>query len=72
MLFVTPDYDILLSVKEFISLITITVLGEWVKGHYSGKNCQFQHDLNNRADTLATQHLRHQHSPFNTATCPTP
>ncbi len=34
--------------------------GEWVKGHYSGKNRKIQHDLNDKADELAGIHLDNQ------------
>jgi len=40
-----------------ILTLPITILGQWVKGHYTGKNRHVQHELNDRADDLATAHL---------------
>jgi len=38
-------------------------LGEWVKGHYTGKHWRFQHE---KADSLGTHCLKHQKSPHHT------
>ncbi len=55
--FLTTDFDLLHQIQQQILTISIKNLGQWVKGHYTGKNRQVQHDLNDRADDLATAHL---------------
>jgi hypothetical protein len=44
----------------FINLLPITIIGEWVKGHYTGKQRKVQHDLNDEVDTLASGHCNNQ------------
>lgn len=58
--FLSPSYDLLLLAQQLVARIPITVLGEWVKGHYSGKDRKIQHDSNDRADVLAGEHLKAQ------------
>jgi hypothetical protein len=60
--FLSSDYDLIQLVKHLIAIIPVTVAGEWVKGHYSGKNRKIQHDLNEKADELAGEHLDNQTS----------
>jgi hypothetical protein len=70
--FFQPDYDLLGLIHELVTLILITVVGNWVKGHYTGTERQLQHDLNDEADKLASNHLFNQSPPFNTHKCPQP
>jgi hypothetical protein len=58
--FMSPSYDLLLLAKQLVARIPITMLGEWVKGHYSGKARKIQHDLNDMADDIAGNHLAAQ------------
>jgi hypothetical protein len=53
----TTDSDILNLAREFITLIPVTVLGEWVKGHYNGKDKAFKYEFNDLADSLANEHF---------------
>jgi hypothetical protein len=39
--------------QSLIKLIPIVITTQWVKGHYSGKKRQYEHDLNDVADKLA-------------------
>ncbi len=47
-----------------------TLLGEWVKGHYIGKNRQLQHTLNDLVEKLATDQLGAHCTKFYTLRCP--
>jgi hypothetical protein len=53
--FLMDDYDLLNEIRTTIhalrQLATVNLL--WVKGHYSGKNREPQHDLNEEAHSLA-------------------
>jgi hypothetical protein len=62
--FCTADYNLIHLAKYFIQCLPITTLGTWVKGHYSGKNKQIEHDLNHTADQLATPHRAKQSPPY--------
>jgi hypothetical protein len=55
--FLTTDYDLLYLIRKTTQALPITILGQWVKARYTGKNRELQHDLNNTADDLATTHL---------------
>jgi hypothetical protein len=72
--FMSPSYDLLLLAKQLIARIPITLIGEWVKGHYTGKDRRIQHDLNDRADEIAGGHLAAQDNSTgtNTGTIPYP
>ena len=48
------DFDLVLTAKRLITLIPVTIVAEWVKGHYDGDTRAYKHDLNDRADYLAT------------------
>jgi hypothetical protein len=43
--FMSQSYDLLLLAKQLISRIPITIIGEWAKGHYTGKDWKIQHDI---------------------------
>jgi hypothetical protein len=44
--------------------IPVTILAEWVKGHYNGKDHEFKHDLNEITDTMATSFNSSPHPKF--------
>jgi hypothetical protein len=50
----SADYDLVAMIHLYLALLPITVVGEWVKGHYSGNDRKYKHDLHDRADQLAT------------------
>jgi hypothetical protein len=52
--FFSADYDLIALIRLQTTLLPISVVGEWVKGHYTGDHREYKHDLNNRADRLAT------------------
>jgi hypothetical protein len=66
--FLTTDYDLIHLIRIYVSLLPITLYGEWVKGHYSGERREYKHDLNDRADSLATS--AHRRLPGQYATQP--
>jgi hypothetical protein len=72
--FLSPSYDLLLLAKQLVTSIPITIVGQWVKGHYTGNNRKIQHDLNDMADELAGDHLTSQdrHNGTNTSIIPYP
>ena len=47
------DYDLLGSARSILAELPVTVVGRWVKGHYTGPDRELKHDLNEWADTLA-------------------
>jgi len=55
--FLTTDYDLIHLAQTLVHLIPITTMGRWVKGHFSGRPHQLQHDMNDAADNLATSHI---------------
>jgi len=48
--FLTSDYDLLHLIHHMLHMIPITIIGSWVKGHYTGSTRELQHDLNSEAD----------------------
>jgi hypothetical protein len=68
----TTDYDLIEIAKSLLGIISITVLHEWVKGHYTGTTKEFKHTLNHNADQLATQYQLHQQPWFKTTRKPFP
>jgi hypothetical protein len=55
--FLTTDYDLVCMAKTLLQMIPITVAAEWVKGHYKGSNKEFKHEVNSKADHLASKFL---------------
>jgi hypothetical protein len=53
-----------MEAKCLLRIIPITILAEWVKGHYTGKDKEYKHDLNTMADSLATSYQRTPHPPL--------
>jgi ribonuclease HI len=49
------DHDLVELAQALIHLIPILITTSWVKGHYTGKHRQYQHDLNDKADKIAGQ-----------------
>ncbi len=70
--FLTADHDLIYAAHNLLISLPIMVVGEWVKGHYPGKNRLIKHNLNNEADALASEHLCNQSQPFKTKPCPAP
>ncbi len=48
----------------------MTVLGEWIKGHFNGKDKAFKHNMNGLADSLGTEHMVDQPTHFKAVHCP--
>jgi hypothetical protein len=67
--FLSPSYNLVLLAKQLVSRIPITIIGEWVKGHYTGKDRNPQHDLNDKADQIAGEHLATQDGQDRTNAC---
>lgn len=55
--FLTTDYDLLFLIHKTVQALPITIIGQWVKGHYTGSKRELQHDLYEVADDLATTQL---------------
>jgi hypothetical protein len=64
------DSDLIGFTRALIQLIPVPIQGEWVKGHYNGKDKAFKHELNNLADSLAKEHMAEQPPGFQTLRCP--
>jgi hypothetical protein len=52
--FLHADYDLVHVAKTLLALIPATIVAEWVKGHFTGEHREYKHDLNEKADRLAT------------------
>jgi hypothetical protein len=48
--YLNSDHDLVELIRSLIDLLPITVTYEWVKGHYTGKNKESQHYLNDDTD----------------------
>jgi hypothetical protein len=59
-----------MNTNQDLHLIPITVLGSWVKGHYSGPDKDFKYTLNQQADAFATN--INDHSPSGSHMCAHP
>jgi hypothetical protein len=70
--YTTTDYDLFQAIKTILQVLPISMVGEWVKGHHSGRNRQIQHDLNDIADQLATDHMADLPAQFQTQLLPVP
>ncbi len=40
-------------VKQLLAALPVTIVAEWVKGHYTGEYREYKHDLNDKVDKLA-------------------
>jgi len=54
------DHDLVEVAQSLLQLLPITIGHEWVKGHYEGKNKQYQHYLNEEVDEIAGAYQLHQ------------
>jgi len=50
------DHDLVEVAQALLLLIPVAISTSWVKGHYTGADRQYQHDLNDEADKLAGQY----------------
>jgi len=64
------DYDLLILAKDLLRAMPIQVKCAWVKGHYTGKHREFQHDLNALVDTLATNFRQHPPAGYEPSAAP--
>jgi hypothetical protein len=55
------DHDLIEVAQSMLQLIPVLIATEWVKGHYSGNNREYKHDLNDSADRLAGDYQRCQY-----------
>jgi len=55
------DHDLLEVKQSLLQLIPITIATQWVKGHYTGLDRQYQHTLNETADQVAGEYQRFQY-----------
>ncbi len=51
--FLHTDSDLVMEARHLIMLLSVTILSGWVKGHYTGDNREYKHDLNEKVDHLA-------------------
>jgi hypothetical protein len=56
--YLSTDHDLIELVQQLLSLIPITIATEWVKGHYTRRNREYKHNLNDTADRLAGDYQR--------------
>ncbi len=42
--YLQADAELVMEAKRLISIIPITILAEWVKGHYTGKDKEYKHE----------------------------
>jgi len=62
--FFSADYDLITLIRLQTTLLSISVVGEWVKGHFTGERREYKHDLNDCADRLAANAARIMPPPF--------
>lgn len=43
--FLSTDHELLHAIQTILKLMPISIIGEWVKGHYTGKDQKIQHNL---------------------------
>ena len=51
--FLNTDHDLVLIAQRLLGLLPVTIVAEWVKGHYTGEHREYKHDLNNTVDKIA-------------------
>jgi hypothetical protein len=64
--FLTTDHDLVSLAQGLLQIIPVTVLGEWVKGHYTGMSKEYKHELNHRVNSMATQFQKRQPQRYTT------
>ena len=62
--YLQPDEDLLMEAKRLLNIIPITIIAQWVKGHYTEKDREYKHDLNDITDSLATSFNHRPHPHF--------
>ncbi len=62
--YLQADVNLVMKAKRLINAIPVTILAEWVKGHYNGKDHKFKHELNEIADSMATSFNSSPHPKF--------
>jgi hypothetical protein len=62
--YLTIDDDLLQLIQYLVQLLPIPLIGKWVKGHYTGKKREIQHDMNGIVDDLASRHLERPPKTF--------
>jgi len=70
-LYFKTDHDLLEVTQSLLQLIPITIATQWMKGHYTGLDRQYQHTLNETADQVAGEYQRFQY-PHRTIRKPIP
>jgi hypothetical protein len=58
------DADLVITARHLLTLMPITIVAEWVKGHYNGEYREYKHGLNDKADKLATSSNTNPHPNF--------
>jgi hypothetical protein len=53
-----------MEARQLLTLIPVTVLAGWVKGHYHGDHREYKHDLNDSVDKLAGDFSKHPDPAF--------
>jgi hypothetical protein len=62
--YLQTDADLVMEAKRPIDILPITIIAEWVKGHYNGKDREYKHNLNETADSLATSFNSSPHPQY--------
>jgi hypothetical protein len=47
------DYDLVVIAQRLLGLLPVTIVGKWVKRHYTGDHREYKHDLNDIVDKIA-------------------
>ncbi len=68
-LYLQTNADLVMAAHHLVSIIPITISAHWVKGQY---HPEFQHDLNDKADYLATGFNRAPHPDYRPTPMPQP
>jgi hypothetical protein len=68
--YLQTDADLVMEAKRLISIAPVTILAEWVTGHFTGKDKEYKHELNATADSLATSFNSSPHPHFLPCTNP--
>ncbi len=58
------DADLVMEARHLLTLLPVTILAGWVKGHYVGDHREYKHDLNDQVDQLADRFNKHPDPAF--------
>jgi hypothetical protein len=61
-----------MEARHLLTLIPVTVLAGWVKGHYDGDHREYKPDLNDSVDKLAGDFNKHPDLAFSRKRLPSP